>query len=63
MPMQIEGSAPVTVGLGQTFYERLHDVHRVSANASQTAPARFLVFIIRHKSKPASRPGSPKETR
>ncbi|MGO9991150.1 MAG: cupin domain-containing protein [Steroidobacteraceae bacterium] len=60
MTMQVDGSAPVTVGPGQTFYEGPHDVHRVSANASQTEPAKILVFMIKDKGKPASRPVAPK---
>jgi quercetin dioxygenase-like cupin family protein len=61
MMMQVDGSAPVTVGPGQTFYEGPHDVHRVSANASQTEPAKILVFMIKKKGKPASRTVAPKE--
>jgi quercetin dioxygenase-like cupin family protein len=61
MAMQVDGSAPVTVGPGQTFYEGPHDVHRVSANASQTEPAKILVFMIKDKGKPASRTVAPKE--
>jgi len=54
MTMQVDGAAPVTVGPGQTFYEGPHDVHRVSANASQTEPAKILVFMIKEKGKPTS---------
>jgi|SRR5271165_6052960 len=63
MTMQVDGSEPVTVGPGQTFYEGPHDVHRVSANASQTEPAKILVFMIKDKGKPASRTVAPKEAR
>jgi quercetin dioxygenase-like cupin family protein len=55
MTMQVDGSAPVIVAAGQTFYEGPHDVHRVSANASQTEPAKILVFMVKAKGKPASR--------
>jgi quercetin dioxygenase-like cupin family protein len=55
MTMQLDGSPPVTLGPGQTFYEGPEDAHRVSANASQTEPAEILVFIIKDKGKPASR--------
>jgi quercetin dioxygenase-like cupin family protein len=61
MTMQVDGSAPVTVGSGQTFYEGPQDVHRVSANASRTAPAKILVFMVKTKGKPVSRPVAPKE--
>ena len=61
MTMQVDGSAPVTLGPGQTFYEGPTDVHRISANASRTAPAKILVFMIKDKGKPASRAVAPKE--
>jgi quercetin dioxygenase-like cupin family protein len=55
MTMQVDGSAPVTLGPGQTFYEGPNDVHRVSANASQIEHAKILVFIIKDKGKAVSR--------
>jgi quercetin dioxygenase-like cupin family protein len=55
MTMQVDGSAPVTLKPGQTFYEGPGDVHRISANASQNEPAKILVFLIKEKGKPASR--------
>jgi quercetin dioxygenase-like cupin family protein len=55
MTMQVTGSAPVTVRAGGTFYEAPGDIHQVSANASQTAPAKILVFMVKDKTKPASR--------
>ena len=61
MTMQVDGAAPVTVGPGQTFYEGPRDVHRVSANASQSEPAKLLVVMIKEKKQPASRPVTPKE--
>jgi quercetin dioxygenase-like cupin family protein len=61
MTMQVDGSAPVTLGPGQTFYEGPDDVHRVSANASQTEPAKILVFMVKAKGKPASRSLIPTE--
>jgi len=62
LTMQVDGSAPVTLGPGQTFYEGTADVHRVSANASRTKPAKILVFMLKSKGKPASRAISPKES-
>jgi quercetin dioxygenase-like cupin family protein len=53
--MQVAGSAPVTLRKGQTFYESRSDVHVVSANASKTAPAKILVFIVKDKNAPVSR--------
>jgi quercetin dioxygenase-like cupin family protein len=62
MTMQVDGSAPVTVGAGRTFYEGPDDVHRVSANASRTKPATILVFMVKSKDKPASLPVVAKAT-
>jgi len=45
--MQVEGGSPVTLGPGETFYEGPTDIHTVSANASDTKPARILVFIVK----------------
>jgi quercetin dioxygenase-like cupin family protein len=53
--MQVKGGNPVTVHAGETFYEAPGDIHQVSANASQTAAAKFLVFMIKDKAKPVSR--------
>lgn len=50
--MQVEGGAPVTLGPGQTFHEAPDDVHTVSRNASDTAPAKFLVFFVKNKGAP-----------
>lgn len=47
--MQIEGQEAVTLTRGQTFYEGPDDVHLVSANASKTEPAKFLVFKVQTK--------------
>lgn len=50
--MQVKGKAPVTLVPGQTFYEEPGDVHTVARNASQTAPAKFLVFFVKDKGAP-----------
>ena len=57
MVMQVEGSAPVTLGPGQTFFENPKDIHVVGRNASTTKPAKFLVFMVKDKGAPASVPG------
>lgn len=54
--MQVDGKPAVTLGPGQTFHETPSDVHRQSANASKTAPAKFLVFIVKDKGKPVTVP-------
>jgi quercetin dioxygenase-like cupin family protein len=45
--MQVAGSPEVTLGVGQTFYEAPEDVHVVGRNASNTAPAKFIVLLIK----------------
>ena len=50
--MQVKGGTPVTLTQGQTFYEGPDDVHIVGRNASHTAPARFLVFLVKDKGAP-----------
>jgi quercetin dioxygenase-like cupin family protein len=57
--MQVQGGPRVTLKPGDTFYESPSDVHAVSANASQTAPAKFLVFIIKDKGAPTTRAAAP----
>ena len=52
--MQVAGSAPVTLKPGETFYEAPGDVHVTSANASSSAPAKFLVYMVKDKGAPAS---------
>ena len=47
--MQVEGEKTVTLGPGQTFYESPTDVHSVSKNASDSQPAKFLVFFVKDK--------------
>jgi quercetin dioxygenase-like cupin family protein len=54
--MQVEGGQPVTLGPGQTFYESPSDVHAVSKNASNTKPAKFLVFFLKDKGAPPVKP-------
>jgi quercetin dioxygenase-like cupin family protein len=45
--MQVKGGKEVTLGPGETFYESPTDVHSVSRNASNTKPAKFLVFLVK----------------
>jgi quercetin dioxygenase-like cupin family protein len=54
--MQVKGGTPVTLVPGQTFYEGPDDVHVVGRNASQTAPARFLVFLVKDTGAPVLTP-------
>ena len=54
--MQVKGGQQVTLTPGQTFYEGPDDIHLVDRNASGTTPAKFLVFMIKHKGAPAVMP-------
>ncbi len=51
--MQVKGGKQVTLTPGQTFYEGPADVHVVGRNASNTKPAKFLVFLVKDKGAPA----------
>ena len=50
--MQVRGGKEVTLTPGQTFYEGPEDVHVVGRNASQTKPARMVVFFVKDKGAP-----------
>jgi quercetin dioxygenase-like cupin family protein len=54
--MQVRGGIPVTLVPGQTFYEGPDDVHIVGRNASQTSPAKLLVFLGKDKGAPVLTP-------
>ena len=56
--MQVKGGTEVTLTPGQTFYEGPSDVHIVGRNASQTAPAKFVVFLVKDKGAPVVVPAS-----
>jgi quercetin dioxygenase-like cupin family protein len=50
--MQLKGGKQVTLTPGHTFYEGPDDVHTVGRNASQTKPAKFVVFLVKDKGAP-----------
>jgi quercetin dioxygenase-like cupin family protein len=50
--MQVRGGKEATLTPGQTFYEGPDDVHVVGRNASQTKPAKFVVFFVKDKGAP-----------
>jgi len=54
--MQLKGKPAVTLTVGQTFYEGPADVHIVGRNASNTAPARFVVVLLKDKNAPVLTP-------
>jgi quercetin dioxygenase-like cupin family protein len=54
--MQVKGGEAVTLLPGQTFYEGPNDVHIVGRSASDTAPAKFLVVLVKDKGAPILTP-------
>jgi quercetin dioxygenase-like cupin family protein len=50
----LEGSIVMQLTLtpGETFYEGPNDVHIVGRSASNTQPAKFLVFLVKEKGAP-----------
>jgi quercetin dioxygenase-like cupin family protein len=54
--MGVKGQEPVRVETGQTFYESPADIHTVSRNASDSVPAKFLVFFVKDKGASANVP-------
>jgi quercetin dioxygenase-like cupin family protein len=50
--MQVKGGKEITLTAGQTFYEGPDDVHVVGRNASNTKPAKFVVFLVKNKGAP-----------
>ncbi len=56
--MQVRGGKETVVNPGQTFYEGPDDVHVVGRNASQTKPAKFVVFFVKDKGAPVVVPSN-----
>jgi quercetin dioxygenase-like cupin family protein len=50
--MQVRGGKETNLTAGQTFYEGPDDVHIVGRNASQTKPAKLVVFLVKDKGAP-----------
>ena len=49
---QLKGASPQTFHAGDVFYESPTDVHSMSRNASETQPAKLLVFYVKAKGTP-----------
>jgi quercetin dioxygenase-like cupin family protein len=54
--MQLRNAAEVTLSPGQTYYEGPNDVHTVGRNASDTRPAKFVVFFVKNQGAPILEP-------
>jgi len=50
--MQLRGAEPVTLKAGEGFYEGPNDVHIVGRNASDSKPAKFVVFLVKKQGVP-----------
>jgi quercetin dioxygenase-like cupin family protein len=50
--MQVKGGKEITLTPGQSFYEGPDDIHVVGRNASNSKPARFVVFFVKDKGAP-----------
>jgi len=61
--MQLAGQPERIVRAGESFYESPSDIHAVSANASATAPARFLAYFTCDQDTPTSVPVPPPPAR
>jgi quercetin dioxygenase-like cupin family protein len=49
---QVQGEPEAVYGVGESFFEPANGVHVISANASRTAPAKFLAyFLCDHETK------------
>jgi len=51
--MGVKGGQPVTLSVGQTFHEGPDDVHTIGRNASDSKPAKFVVFLLKDIGQPA----------
>ncbi len=54
--MGVKGGKTVTLKAGDTFYEGPNDIHTVGRNASDTQPAKFVVFLLKNKGAPILTP-------
>jgi len=50
--MQLKGGKEINLKPGDTFYEGPSDIHVVGRNASKTAPAKFVVVLLKDKGAP-----------
>ena len=56
--MQVRGGKETILTPGQSFYEGPDDVHVIGRNASQTKPAKFVVFMVKDKGAPVLVPAN-----
>ena len=51
---KVKGEPEAIYKAGESFYEAPNGVHEVSANASQTSPARFIAYFLCDRQVPLS---------
>jgi quercetin dioxygenase-like cupin family protein len=51
---QVKGGSSQTLHAGEVFTESPTDIHIVSRNASETQPAKLLVFYVKRTGAPAT---------
>lgn len=56
--MAVEGGETRTLGPGEVFYENPEDIHTVSMNASNSKPAKILVYFLKTKGTPSTEPSA-----
>lgn len=56
--MQVAGGDRRTLKAGEVFHENPDDVHSVSMNASDTEPAKILVFFLKERGAPITVPAT-----
>lgn len=56
--MQVAGGERMTLGPGEIFYEMPRDIHSVSMNASETEPAKILVYFLKEKNAATTVPAT-----
>lgn len=54
MRMRVEGQSEKVYSAGDSFYEAPNGVHAVSANASETKPAKFVAYFVCDHEQPLS---------
>jgi quercetin dioxygenase-like cupin family protein len=54
--MAVEGGETRTLGPGEMFYESPDDIHTVSMNASDTEPAKILVYFLKERGAASTEP-------
>ncbi len=57
--MKLDNGPERVLTKGQTFYEAPGQLHAVSANASNTEPAKVLVVVVNEAGKPLTVPEKP----